>query len=441
MALRPTNELLWHLLSRLTPESRSFLLYGLGLGKRSGREDKPVSPTKKPDRSEGKLLAWRRPRRAYAGLLDDRVAEIRRRAAELEAERLAAADLADELLYLAPDRRGESVDGDERFQTLGLAKHLLDRSRDLTFRNPQLGREVAALGLRIIQRLDEDLYGPNVIQDFCGRAWSEVANAYRISSDHKAAERALRKAEACLHNSYDPLEKARLLNLKAALRKDQRRFEEALLLRDRAVTIYKRFDDRHLQGRTLNNKASDYLDMGEPEAAIECLRAAVDLLDPTLDLRITLAVHHNLTLALAEEGRFLEAAEAHRRSQGLYARSDSNARAKGAWVGARIALGLGRLKEAEQTLREVRREFQAREILYDFAIATLDLAFVCLRQGKTSEVKRLATEMMPIFKSGEIHREALAALTLFRQAVEQETVTVESLRKIIAQLERAPRKA
>lgn len=440
MVLRPTSELLWYVLSRLTPESRRFFLYSLGAGRSLSSGSGPSSVTRQHEgRKGGELLAWRRPHGAQAALLtSNRLAGIRQRAAEHEAERLAAPKLAEELLALPPEQHGKTVHGEERFLTLALVEELLQRSRKLSFQSPRKGRAAAELSLEIVQKLDASRYGSQIIQDVCGRAWSEIANSYRLGADLAEAERALRKAKACIDSSSDPLERARLYNLEAALRKEQRRFGEALQLRDRAVAIYQRFQDLHSVGRTLNSKGSDYLEMGRPEKAMECLRAAVELLDPMVESRIALAAYHNLTLALAEQGRFSEAAEALTRSKGLFTQADSDLRTKRDWVRGRIALGLGELKEAERILRRVRSEFRHRDIPYDYAVATLDLAFVCLRQGRTADVQRLAREMMPIFESGQIHREALAVLTLFRQAVERETITVESLRKFIVRLRKAP---
>lgn len=440
MVSRPTSELLWHVLSRLTPESRSFFLHSLGARQRLSRVSKPSSGARqqREDQEEGKILAWRRPQTTYAQLTPELLAEIRQHAAAFEAERLAAPGLANELLALPPEQRDEAVDEEKRFQTLAVAEQLLGRSRELCFHRSQQGREVAELSLEIVQRLETDHYGSQVVQDLCGRAWSEIANACRLSSDLAGAERALLKAEACVLNSSDPLEKARLCNLKAALKKDQRRFEEASRLRDRAIAIYTRFRDQHSVGRTLNSKGSDFLELGRPEKAMECLQAAVELLDPTVEPRIAVAAIHNLTLALAEQGRFEEAAEALARSQDLYTNADRDIQTKGEWVRGRIAAGLGRLDEAERAFKAARKDYQDREMAFDFALVSLDLAVTYARRRKTSEVKRLAREMMPIFESRHIPRETLAALSLFRQAVEQETVTVEFLHKIIARLEGAP---
>jgi hypothetical protein len=54
-----------------------------------------------------------------------------------------------------------------------------------------------------------------------------------------------------------------------------------------------------------------------------------------------------------------------------------------------------------------------------------------------AELKRVAEEMVPIFSSREIHREALAALSYWRQAVETEEVCVKLVAGVAAFLKRA----
>jgi hypothetical protein len=52
-------------------------------------------------------------------------------------------------------------------------------------------------------------------------------------------------------------------------------------------------------------------------------------------------------------------------------------------------------------------------------------------------VRQLATGMAWIFASHDVHREALAALSLFCQAVEREVATAQLARRVLAYLERA----
>jgi hypothetical protein len=73
----------------------------------------------------------------------------------------------------------------------------------------------------------------------------------------------------------------------------------------------------------------------------------------------------------------------------------------------------------------------------DMALASMELAVLLIEEGETREVKRLAIETERIFRMNGIHREALAALRLFRLAVERETATVALARRIVAYLDRA----
>jgi len=85
----------------------------------------------------------------------------------------------------------------------------------------------------------------------------------------------------------------------------------------------------------------------------------------------------------------------------------------------------------------VRDELVASGLAYDAALAALDLAALYARAGRAAESKRLAAEMLPIFRSREVHREALAALVVFQRAAEMETVTLALVEEISRYLEQA----
>ncbi|MFL6195087.1 MAG: hypothetical protein ACJ75H_13005 [Thermoanaerobaculia bacterium] len=60
-----------------------------------------------------------------------------------------------------------------------------------------------------------------------------------------------------------------------------------------------------------------------------------------------------------------------------------------------------------------------------------------LEEGQTAEVRAMAREIAPIFQAQGVRREALAALRLFCDASERETVTLEMARRLVQYLERA----
>jgi hypothetical protein len=109
------------------------------------------------------------------------------------------------------------------------------------------------------------------------------------------------------------------------------------------------------------------------------------------------------------------------------------------WTEGKIVLGLGRTGDAEAVLREVQREFLTRGMGYDAGLVSLDLAILYAQERRTDELKRLAAEMAPIFESRDVHREAMAALLMFRSACEEERMTVELATQLAVQLRRQRR--
>jgi hypothetical protein len=74
---------------------------------------------------------------------------------------------------------------------------------------------------------------------------------------------------------------------------------------------------------------------------------------------------------------------------------------------------------------------------YDTALVSLELASIYAREGSTDQVKTLGRHMTPIFQAKAIHREALAALALFREAAESERLTAELAQLLLDFLHRA----
>ena len=85
----------------------------------------------------------------------------------------------------------------------------------------------------------------------------------------------------------------------------------------------------------------------------------------------------------------------------------------------------------------MRQDFLAEKIAYDYALVSLELAALHLEQGRTGLVKEIAEEMLWIFEGEKVHKEALAALTLFRQAATVEEARAEWTRRMVKYLYRA----
>jgi hypothetical protein len=67
---------------------------------------------------------------------------------------------------------------------------------------------------------------------------------------------------------------------------------------------------------------------------------------------------------------------------------------------------------------------------------SLDLAVLLARQGRSTEVQRIAEEVLASFVSRSIHREAIAAITLLKQAADQQRAEVALVRQVSSFLRR-----
>jgi tetratricopeptide (TPR) repeat protein len=379
----------------------------------------------------------------YRGLLkrvlaDDR-ADLARRGSRLSRERAEAGPLLRELLTLPPERRVLVVRDGARFHVWGLFELLVDGARKDIFEDPRGAEAALRAAVEIAERLDPRRYGPGSVEAAQARAWAWLGNARRVLFDFRGAEEAFDLAEDHLDRSWlDPLDEALLLELKALLRRAQRRFDEALAMLEEAVALYREINEPHFQGRALIAKGLVLQYANEIEPAAACLREGLFLIDPAEEPRLVVAAHCNLILCLCDGGRYAEARALIEDMRPLWqefgTRPDQH---RLRWIEGRVASGLGRLAEAESAFIEVRAAFLGSEAAYDAALVSLDLAAVYARQGRPAETKRLAAELLPIFRSREVHREAIAALLFFQRAAEMEQVTVSLIASVSTYLERA----
>jgi tetratricopeptide (TPR) repeat protein len=354
-------------------------------------------------------------------------------------ERAAAPGLYAELAQHSFDRRVLLVRNCPRFHTWGLCELLLYRSQEQNFLDPVLGEKLALLAVEVLDHLDACLYGAEPLEDLRARAWAYVANSRRVQTDLQGAEEAFTFAFAFLRlGTGDAMERAMLLDLKASLLTKQRRFSKALGLLHRSVAIFLELGEKHRAGQSLVKISSVYSIAGEPEQAICVLYRALPLIDPAREPRLLLIARHNLIDDLIETGQFMEAQKMLVKARPLYQRFPQpwfqNPRK---WHEGKIARGLGRVDRAETLLLAARDGFLLSGAAYDTALVSFDLASLYAEQGRMAELKRLAEEMVPVFSSRQIHREALAALDYWRQAVESEGVGATVIASIAAFLKKA----
>jgi tetratricopeptide (TPR) repeat protein len=361
------------------------------------------------------------------------------RALALERERQEAPSLLAEILRHPPEQREAPLCHDRRFRTWGLFELLVERSWEVCVPDPAYAEELGRLALRLSDCLETSLYGAELVHDLRARAWAYIGNARRLRADLLYAEKAFVQAhEHLLKGTGDPSERALFSHLKASLLRAQRRFDGALDLLHKAVTIFLKSGEPHQAGKSMITMSIVYNHRGYPDRALQVLSEALELIDSEQDPRLMLHARHNLAVYMADLGRFEEAQSEYQKNRPLYRDfPDGWTQNRRKWLKAKITRGLGRSTQAEALFLEARAGFIAEEAVYDAALVSLELATLYGEQSRLSEVKNLSQEMVPIFASREVHREALAAVLFFLQAVEAERANRELFSRVTRFLKEA----
>lgn len=332
-----------------------------------------------------------------------------------EQEKEKARNLLAELLRHPVPRQKIMIRQNPRFQTWSLARLVIELSREECFEDPMLAEDLGRLALDLLDSLDVR-YGAERIEDLRARSWGLIGNARRVRADFQGAEEAFGTAAACLKNGTgDVVERALLFDLKASLRIEQRRVDEAMTLLRRALALFRSVGDRHRAGRILVNMGLAHTAAGNPAEGIPLLYQALELIDPDQEPRASLCLSHNLIEGLADCGRYMEAQRMLAKTRALYERfPNPMAKALLPWVAGKIARGLGRKAQAKALFHEALEALVSFGNPYRKALLLLDLAALHAEQGETAELRRIAEEILPILTERKVP-EAEATLALLQK--------------------------
>jgi tetratricopeptide (TPR) repeat protein len=318
------------------------------------------------------------------------------------------------------------------FQSWALAVHVCEASVKAAAHRPEDALHLADLAVFIATKSPGAESWRSRLEGFC---WAHLANARRVANDFAGADQAFARAwklwGAGADSAPDLLPGWLLYAMEASLRREQHQFPEALRLLEKARR------SGGDSGLILLQREHIYEQMGDIPKALEALEEAAPFVKASRDTRLLFALCFKAANHLCQLGRYQEASERLPQIRALAIQQGNELDlVRVVWLEARVAAGQGQLERAVEGLEQVRRDFTARGLPYDAARASLELAALYLEKGRTSDVRGLVRTMTWIFQAQGITREALAALTLFCDAAQRETATVELTRQVIAELER-----
>lgn len=335
------------------------------------------------------------------------------------------------LMRMPAAGRRRLVREDEAFAHPELCRRLLTASGDRVFRDPVEALALAELTVELADRLGD--------LELVLLARLELANALRVRGETGTAEREIRRAEALLAELGAPPQlEGRLCQVRSSLATVRHRFAEALELADRAVELFRRAGASKWESEALVGKSHLLSQAERPSDALRALREALPLLDPESHLRLFVIALHNLVNGLNALGYTIAARSLLADLQQLHERlGDPLNLLRFRWLEGRILRDLGQLGKAEEAFSEAQRGFVELDLPYNSALVALDLAEVYLQQSRSFKLRELVRGMFPIFQSRNVHREALAALILFRESVALHTADLDLVRRLAGYLEQA----
>lgn len=317
-----------------------------------------------------------------------------------------------------------------------LADALIERATEFLPGRPDEAYEAASLARAVLQSERPD----SLTSELYARALAHQANALRAQGLLRQADDVLETARYLLkaQGGGERLTRAELDRFEGALRYAQRRFPEAESLYSRAVMGFAMEGEDVDVATTLLSVGVAYREMDDLDRAIEATSQALEILADEEQPHLQLYARHNMVNFLIEAERIAEAKSLFAQLEEMYAKySDPLSSLRRTWLEGHLARAQLDLAAAETAYDAVRQGFASRGLGYDAALAALDLATLYAEQGRTAELKQVAEEIVPIFESQDVHREAAAALMLFQDAVRAEQVTLGYVLELSRYLQRA----
>jgi hypothetical protein len=346
----------------------------------------------------------------------------------LHADRLQATALWATLEGTPPSQRLRLIAGDPRYHTWALASRLLDQAAECPWQDAPASIDACRLALAIAERLPAAAHPAGLSHDLRGRALAGLADSLRLDGQLDAARAALGQAREALElGTGHPIERAALLQVQASLHLAAADPAVAVALLRAAAGIYRRFGDRHQQGRALH-KLARAVGYDHPAHGAVLARRALALIEPAREPRLELAARHGLVWFLNDCGRGDQALDELERARPLYALCrDSEPRLLLPWLEARICRRLGELAAAERGLTAVWHDFHQANFAQELTLVSLDLAEAYLSQGKTRHAVRLLRTFQGFLGQLRMHAEGMAAWLLLIDAAAGEAANAQAL--------------
>lgn len=319
------------------------------------------------------------------------------------------------------------------FATSALFDALHQRSRDEGRQDRRRGVELAQLALESVE-VNAGSLGPlyHVLRP---QAWAWLGNAHRLNLDFLAADRAIDRALQALHSTDEAFASAIVHLCQGTLRTFQRRHEEAVQTFDIAFRFLEGTKAEAWQVRTLILRAAA---LGYAERFDESLTTLwrAESLPGADHEHFSFLLPHTIVTVLVRANRCTEAKERLRELDPTRGFGASRWRVR--WLEAYLAHGDGELLESEAKYLAAVRELEDLEEPLDHAVVLLDLAVLYADLKRSVDLLSICKTIYRFFDSLRLHEETSVSIRLLGQAILEERVSRDLLRRLRSSLNRDP---
>jgi tetratricopeptide (TPR) repeat protein len=265
-----------------------------------------------------------------------------------------------------------------------------------------------------------DAGGEAALEDLRAWSWGQYGNSLRVRSQLEEGGLALETAERHrASGTGDPRLRARLLEQRAALAISRRHLDYAVELNEEAVSLYREMEEPQLLAAARVRSAIAHLYAGRPAEAIQILERTLPLID-SKNHDLLLAACHNLVRCYTDLGRPEEALACHLRVREHYQDcQDPLILLRASWQEGLILRDVGHLHNAEAALRRARAGFLERELTYESALISLDLAELYWKAGEVGRIEEIVKETEIVFQTLGVDIRTLRPLYQFWNAARE----------------------
>jgi hypothetical protein len=162
----------------------------------------------------------------------------------------------------------------------------------------------------------------------------------------------------------------------------------------------------------------------------------LSLIDESRDPRLPVVALHNRLSFLVACDRFKDAQILLFKNRNRLSRGGRILAVKVRWLEGQISYGREDYETAEATFQEVKEIFEAEDLGFAAALASLDTVMAQMRLGKYGEAKKGAMAAAGVFAALNIHREVLGAVELLRDAFWYDKASVALVEEVVAFIRR-----